>query len=90
MLITALYIPPNANVSMQEHQVRKILGGLKPHKAAGPDGVLSKVLEPCTDQFSGVPDKDLQHLPETGHHSVLSENSDHRSDPQEELYKLPK
>lgn len=42
-LITGVYIHPNANVSMQEHKVRK--GAINPHKATGPVGTLNKVLK---------------------------------------------
>ena len=52
--------PPTSHPSsthlleLQEHQVRGVLKAIKQHKAAGPDGVLGKVLRACADQLSGV------------------------------------
>ena len=47
--------PSNSHLlELQEHQVKRVLKALNPHKAAGPDGVLGKVLKACTDQLSGV------------------------------------
>lgn len=34
--------------------MRRVLRAVNPHKAAGPDGVLGKVLKACADQLSGV------------------------------------
>ena len=41
-------------LTLQEHQVRKVLKAVDPCKAAGPDGVLGKVLRACADQLAGV------------------------------------
>ncbi len=40
--------------TLQDHQVRRVLLGINPRKAAGPDGVLGKVLRACADQLAGV------------------------------------
>ncbi|KAK0134550.1 hypothetical protein N1851_029819 [Merluccius polli] len=41
-------------LSLQEHQVRKVLREVNPRKAARPDGVSGKVLKACAVQLSGV------------------------------------
>jgi len=49
--------PPSTTLhtlTLQEHQVRCVLMAVNPNKAAGPDGVLGKVLKACADQLSGV------------------------------------
>ncbi|KAF7650679.1 hypothetical protein LDENG_00122050 [Lucifuga dentata] len=51
-------LPPqtsiNHTLTLQEQQVRRELKAVNPRKAAGPDGVLSKVLCACADQLAGV------------------------------------
>ena len=39
--------------TLNEHQVKQTLRSVNPGKAAGPDGVLGKVLKACADQLSG-------------------------------------
>ena len=41
-------------LTLQEHQVRRVLGSVNPREAAGPDGVPGKVLKACAYQLSGV------------------------------------
>lgn len=41
-------------LELQDRQVRGVLRAVNPHKAAGPDEVLEKVLKACADQLSGV------------------------------------
>lgn len=43
----------NHLLELQEHQVRGVLKAVNPLKAAGPHGVLGKVLRACADQLSG-------------------------------------
>lgn len=49
--------PPAANhhtVILQEHEVWCVLRSVNPRKAAGPDGIPSKVLQACADQLTEV------------------------------------
>ncbi|KAL6479062.1 hypothetical protein MHYP_G00124950 [Metynnis hypsauchen] len=44
----------NHILTVQEHEVRHVLRAVNPRKAAGPDGVIGKVLKVCADQLSVV------------------------------------
>ena len=46
--------PSHNTLTLQEHQVRQVLKTVNTRKAAGPDGVLGKVLCACADQLVGV------------------------------------
>ena len=48
--------PPTSTdtLTLQEHEVRRVLRTVNPRKAAGPDGVPGKVLRACADQLTGV------------------------------------
>lgn len=49
--------PPAANhhtIILQEHEVRHVLRSVNSRKAAGPDGIPSKVLQACADQLTEV------------------------------------
>ncbi|KAK0149886.1 RNA-directed DNA polymerase from mobile element jockey [Merluccius polli] len=53
------HVPPaptttSNTLTLQVHQVRRALLAVNPRKAAGPDGVLGKVLRACADQLAGV------------------------------------
>ena len=53
------HVPPAPTTTsntliLQIHQVRRALLAVNPRKAAGPDGVLGKVLRVCADQLAGV------------------------------------
>ncbi len=41
-------------LTLQEHQVRRVLKAVNPRKATGPDGVPGRVLNYCADQLTGV------------------------------------
>lgn len=44
-------LPP---LTIQEHEVRRVLRAVSTRKAAGPDGVTGRVLKACADQLSGI------------------------------------
>lgn len=46
--------PNTSTLTLQEHEVRRVLKAVNPRKAAGPDGVPGKVLKACADQLTGV------------------------------------
>lgn len=55
--VTILPPAPNNNnytLTVQEHEVRRVLRAVNPRKAAGPDGVTGRVLKECADQLSEV------------------------------------
>ena len=41
-------------LTVQEHEVRRMLSGVNPRKAAGPDGVTGRVLKVCASQLSAI------------------------------------
>ena len=41
-------------LTVEEHEVRRVLRAVNPWKAAGPDGVSGRVLKDCADQLVGV------------------------------------
>lgn len=47
-------LPPQSAVTMEEHEVRRMLRAVKPRKAAGPKGVPRWVLMDCANQLAGV------------------------------------
>lgn len=44
----------NVVVSVEKEEMRKVLKGINPRKATGPDGVAGRVLRDCADQLAGV------------------------------------
>ncbi len=49
--------PPDSGshvLTLQKHDVRRVLKAINPRKATGPDGVPGKVLQTCADQLAGV------------------------------------
>ena len=46
--------PSSSTLTLQEHEVRRVLRTVNPRKATGPDGVSGKVLRACADQLTGV------------------------------------
>ena len=47
--------PDNSHtLTVEEHEVRRMLKGVNPRKATGPDGVPGQVLRECADQLAGV------------------------------------
>lgn len=40
--------------TIQEHRVRSVLRAVNTRKAAGPDGMMGRVLKECADQLSAV------------------------------------
>ncbi|TWW54691.1 hypothetical protein D4764_0239290, partial [Takifugu flavidus] len=48
-------IPPCSSLSLTPHQVRKALKKNRARKATGPDGISSRLLKSCTDQFAEEP-----------------------------------
>lgn len=61
----------HSTLTLQEHQVRRVLKTVNTRKAAGPDGVLGKVLCACADQLVGVLTR-LFNLSLTGYHPPYS------------------
>lgn len=54
---TVKTLPPASNshtLTLQDHDVRRVLRAVNPRKAAGPYGVTGMVLKVCADQLSGV------------------------------------
>lgn len=41
-------------LTVEEHEVRRMLRAVNPRKAAGPDGICGRVLKDCADQLVGV------------------------------------
>lgn len=86
-------VPPpaftNTSLSLQEHQVRKVLREVNPRKAAGLDGVLGKVLRACADQLTGIL-RDFQYLPDPSHCTILLEICHHYSSPKNSNLQKPK
>lgn len=54
-------------LTVQEHEVRRVLRSVNPRKASGPDGVPGKVLKACVDKPSTV-----FTIPSTSHHFTLA------------------
>ncbi len=55
LLLPPTFSRPSDNLlELHEHQVRGALKAVNLHKAAGPEGVLGKVLRACADQLTGV------------------------------------
>ncbi len=69
-------------LTLQEHEVRRVLRSVNPRKATGPDGVPGKVLGACADQLTPVLHQYLQSVPVTSHHTTLPEVSYHHTNPQ--------
>lgn len=57
MPVLSSFPPPDSGshvLTLQEHDVRRVLKAINPRKATGPDGVPGKVLQTCADQLAGV------------------------------------
>ena len=46
--------PNMPTIDVRTNGVHKLLKGLKPHKAAGPDGIPARVLKECADEIAPI------------------------------------
>ncbi len=52
--LTSLPVTGTQSLTLQEYEVRQVFRSVNPRKAAGPDGVLGKVLKACAYELAAV------------------------------------